>query len=101
MLNLPVVMPRFMLLYAGHPVIPARQVESNPDQINRSVITGSSACADDDNDEYAIPLGLAPMPQGEVSRRVRGDGVHRLAYHLPDVRVRQEQVVVDEPPAFC
>ena len=38
-------------LQAGHPVIPARQLEARPCQIQRSVLTGSSACADDDDRE--------------------------------------------------
>jgi hypothetical protein len=61
MRNRSVVMPRFMLLYAGHPVIPAREVEARPYQIGRSVITGSSAYADDDDQEYGNRLKLARM----------------------------------------
>jgi hypothetical protein len=37
-------------LQAGHPVITVRRVEALP-QTGRSVITGSSACADDDDRE--------------------------------------------------
>jgi hypothetical protein len=48
-------------LYAGHPVIPAREVEVKPCQIGRSVITGSSAYADDDDRGYGNRLKLAPM----------------------------------------
>jgi len=42
-------MPRFMLLHAGHPVITPRQVEATASQTGRSVVTGSSAYADDDD----------------------------------------------------
>ena len=38
-------------LQAGHLVIPARQLVARPCQIQRSVLTGSSACADDDDRE--------------------------------------------------
>jgi hypothetical protein len=38
-------------LHAGHPVIPARQAEARPCPIGRSVVTGSSAYADDDDRE--------------------------------------------------
>ena len=43
-------------LHAGHPVIPARKVEAPPWQIGRSVITGSSAYADDDDREKQAPI---------------------------------------------
>jgi len=48
-------------LYAGHPVIPAREVEATPCQIGRSLITGSSAYADDDDREDGNRLKLARM----------------------------------------
>jgi len=44
-------MPRF---YTGHPVIPPRQIEAKVRQAERSVVTGSSACADDDGLEHEI-----------------------------------------------
>jgi hypothetical protein len=43
-------------LHAGHPVIPARKVEAPPSQIGRSVITGSSAYADDNLRETPAPI---------------------------------------------
>jgi hypothetical protein len=49
-------------LHAGHPVIPARKVEAPPWQIGRSVITGSSAYADDDDREYDTVI-VAPHPR--------------------------------------
>jgi hypothetical protein len=42
-------------LQAGHPVISARQVEAKPCQIGLSVVTGSSAYADDDDRECGNP----------------------------------------------
>jgi hypothetical protein len=45
-------------LHAGHPVIPARKVEALPWQIGRSVITGSSAYADDDDREKQASILL-------------------------------------------
>src|SRR5438067_1892056 len=43
-------------LHAGHPVITPRQVEAKASQTGRSVITGSSAYADDDDGECSWPL---------------------------------------------
>jgi hypothetical protein len=51
MLNVSVVMPRFMRLLAGHPVMTGQQVEAKASQIGRSVVTGSSAYAHDDDRE--------------------------------------------------
>jgi hypothetical protein len=51
-------------LQAGHPVIPAGRSGAKPCQIGRSVITGSSAYADDDDGEYGNRLKLAPMGLG-------------------------------------
>jgi peptide/nickel transport system ATP-binding protein len=48
-------------LQAGHPVIPARQVEAQPCQTGRSVVTGSSAYADDDAPEHGSCLKSAPL----------------------------------------
>ena len=48
-------------LHAGHPVIPARQVEAQPCQTERSVVTGSSAYADDDAPEHGGRLKTAPL----------------------------------------
>jgi hypothetical protein len=43
-------------LHAAHPVIPARQAEAPPCPIGRSVVTGSSAYADDDDREKPGPI---------------------------------------------
>jgi peptide/nickel transport system ATP-binding protein len=48
-------------LQAGHPVIPARQVEAQPCQTGRSVVTGSSAYADDDAPEDGSRLETSPL----------------------------------------
>jgi peptide/nickel transport system ATP-binding protein len=48
-------------LQAGHPVIPVRQVEAQPCQTGRSVVTGSSAYADDDAPEHGSCLKSAPL----------------------------------------
>ena len=48
-------------LHAGHPVIPARQVEAQPCHTERSVVTGSSAYADDDAPEHGSRLKTAPL----------------------------------------
>src|SRR5271166_6003757 len=48
-------------LQAGHPVIPAWQAEAKPRQIQSSVVTGSSAYADDDDREHNVRLKLPPM----------------------------------------
>jgi peptide/nickel transport system ATP-binding protein len=48
-------------LQAGHPVIPARQVEAQPCQTGRSVVTGSSAYADDDAPENGSRLETSPL----------------------------------------
>jgi hypothetical protein len=72
-------------LYAGHPVIPAREVEVKPCQIGRSVITGSSAYADDDDRGYGNRLKLAPMGHDPrihlLRKRSLGeeDGLHRTS----------------------
>src|ERR1700731_1881153 len=52
-------------LQAGHPVIPARQVEAQPCQAGRSVVTGSSAYADDDAPEHGSRLKTSPLLGGE------------------------------------
>jgi peptide/nickel transport system ATP-binding protein len=48
-------------LQAGHPVIPARQVEAQPCQTGHSVVTGSSAYADDDAPEHASRLETSSL----------------------------------------
>jgi peptide/nickel transport system ATP-binding protein len=48
-------------LQAGHPVIPARQVEAQPCQTGRSVVTGSSAYADDDAPQHGSRLETSPL----------------------------------------
>jgi peptide/nickel transport system ATP-binding protein len=48
-------------LHAGHPVIPVRQVEAQPCQTGRSVVTGSSAYADDDAPEHGSCLKSAQL----------------------------------------
>ncbi len=50
-------------LYAGHPVIPVRQAEAKMPQTGRSVVTGSSAHADDDDREYGDGLKVRPRSQ--------------------------------------
>jgi hypothetical protein len=42
-------------LQAGHPVIQERQIDAKPCNIPRSVVTGSSAEADDDDRWMAAP----------------------------------------------
>jgi ATP-dependent Lhr-like helicase len=49
-------------LHAGHPVIPAPEMEARPCQSPRSEVTGSSAYADDDNQELGR-LALAWLTQ--------------------------------------
>jgi len=51
MLNLSVVMPRFMLLHAGDPVITAAKIEAKTSQPGRSVVTR----------EYGNRLKSAPI----------------------------------------
>jgi hypothetical protein len=58
-------------LQAGHPVITPRDVEANATQTGRSVVTGSSAYADDDDREYGNRLKLARMTPA-LSRKGRG-----------------------------
>ena len=48
-------------LQAGHPLIPARQVEVQPCQTGGSVVTGSSAYADDDAPEHGSRFESAPL----------------------------------------
>ena len=48
-------------LHAGHPAIPVWPVEVQPCQTERSVITGSSAYADDDAPEHDSRLKTAPL----------------------------------------
>jgi peptide/nickel transport system ATP-binding protein len=48
-------------LQAGHPVISTRQVEAQPCQTRHSVVTGSSAYADDDAPEHGSRLKTAPL----------------------------------------
>ncbi|MFZ2145136.1 MAG: error-prone DNA polymerase [Xanthobacteraceae bacterium] len=57
-------------LQAGHPVIPTRRVEAKPCQTRLSVVTGSSACADNDDREAAVPRFrlVATRKQGSGAR---------------------------------
>src|ERR1700731_3375591 len=77
-------------LQAGHPVITPRDVEANATQTGRSVVTGSSAYADDDDREYGNRLKLARM-------RVRGEGLTLPQRRVPGA-VQHEQRIYDP---FC